>query len=128
MPDKDIQEQQPFSNKAIKNEKPSAPRTLSRLGGHIAGSFNAGHNKVIAYKKVMAGEKHYQYNIAMNMQLLTPLNPAWQQLKLTLRTFFVPNSRVWTNAEKFTAQKAVWKLKNPRTSEHGRQALESSTR
>lgn len=103
--EKDIQKQKPWTVSQIENEKPNAPRTKSVLSGYIGGSMNGGHNKVIAWKKVMAGEKHYQYNLKLNMQLLTPLTPAYQQLKCTIRTYFVPNSRVWENAEKYTAQK-----------------------
>ena len=101
----DIQKQKPWTVSQIESEKPNAPRTKSVLSGYIAGSMNGGHNKVITWKKVMAGEKHYQYNLKLNMQMLTPLTPAYQNLKCTIRTYFVPNSRVWNNAEKYTAQK-----------------------
>ncbi len=101
----DIQAQKPFTTSQIKQTKPNVPSTTSILSGYIANSMNGGHDKVIAFKQVMAGEKHKEYRLNMNIQMLTPLTPAYQQLKMTIRTYFVPNSRVWKNAEKYTAQK-----------------------
>lgn len=101
----DIQGQKPYTVDQISNDKPNAPRTMSVLSGYIGNSMNGGHNKVIAFKQVMAGEKHLAYRLKANFQMLTPLTPTYQNLKMTIRTYFVPNSRVWTNAEKFTAQK-----------------------
>lgn len=101
----DKNQQQPFSNNQIEHTKPNAPMTTSLLAGHIAGSMNGGMNKVIAWKKVMAGEKHKEYRIKASFKMLTPLTPTYQDLTCTVRTFFVPNSRVWENAEKYTAQK-----------------------
>ena len=101
----DIQEQKPFKVNQITNARPNAPRTTSVLSGYIANSMNAGHNKTIAYKQVMAGEKHLAYRMKANFQMLTPLTPNYQNVYMTVRTYFVPNSRVWKNAEKFTAQK-----------------------
>lgn len=103
--EKDIQHQKPFTVNQISNDKPNAPRTTTVLSGYIANSFNGGHNKTIAYKQVMAGEKHMAYRLKANIQMLTPLTPTYQNLKCTIRTYFVPNSRVWKNAEKFVAQK-----------------------
>ena len=101
----DIQKQTPWSVSQIEQTKPATPRTVAQLSGYIANSMNGGHNKVIAWKQVMAGERHREYRLKANFQMLTPLTPAYQNLKMTIRTYFVPNSRVWTNAEKFTAQK-----------------------
>lgn len=101
----DIQGQKPYTVDQVSNDKPNAPRTMSVLSGYIGNSMNGGHNKVIAYKQVMAGEKHLAYRLKANFQMLTPLTPTYQNLKMTIRTYFVPNSRVWTSAEKFTAQK-----------------------
>lgn len=101
----DIQGQKPYTVDQVSNDKPNAPRTMSVLSGYIGNSMNGGHNKTIAYKQVMAGEKHLAYRLKANFQMLTPLTPTYQNLKMTIRTYFVPNSRVWTNAEKFTAQK-----------------------
>ena len=101
-------QQKPNTNSQIDQTKPSIPKSLDNfLVGYIGNSMNGGHDKTIAYKQVMAGERHKQYNIALNIQMLTPLTPAYQNLKYRLRAFFVPNSRVWENAEKFTAQKGT---------------------
>lgn len=98
-------DKKPFSNNNIEHTKPIIPKTRPVvLKGSIGNSMNGGHNRTIAYKKVMAGEKHQQYNIRMQVKLLTPLSPNFQRLKLTVRSYFVPNSRVWLNAEAFTAQ------------------------
>ena len=105
MPNTDKRAQQPYSVSQIENSKPNVPRTASVLSGYLANSMNAGHDKVIAFKQVMAGEKHREYRLKACFQLLTPKTPAYQNLKITIRTYFVPNSRVWKNAEKFTAQK-----------------------
>lgn len=102
---KDIQEQKPYSVNQIESAKPNVPKTTNVLSGYITNSFNGGHNKTIAYKKIMAGERHNAYRLKTCLQLLTPLTPAFQTLRATIYTYFVPNSRVWTNAEKFTAQK-----------------------
>lgn len=100
-----IQEQRPYSVKQVNNPKPNVPRSSSVLSGYIANSMNGGHNKVIAYKQVMAGERHKEYRLKANFRMLTPLTPTYQNLKMTIRAYFVPNSRVWDNAEKFTAQR-----------------------
>lgn len=101
----DKQKQSPAEVDQIEKQKPNIPRTLSLLTGDIANSMNGGHNRTIAYKKVMAGEKHREYRMNLNIQMLTPLTPAYQKLKCCIKTYYVPNSRVWTNAEKYTAQK-----------------------
>ena len=101
----DIRENKPWSKNQISYSKPKIPRTDSILTGYIANSMNGGHNKVIAFKQVMAGERHKEYRLQGNFKLLTPKTPTYQNLNITFRTYFVPNSRVWTNAEKYTAQK-----------------------
>lgn len=101
----DKQKQMPWTVSQIENEKPPVPTTKAMLSGYIANSMNGGHNRTIFWKKVMAGEFHRETRIKMNIKMLTPKTPTYQNLKMTLRTYFVPNSRVWNNAEKFTAQK-----------------------
>ena len=99
-------QQKPTTVSQIDQVKPAIPKSIDNyLVGYIGNSMNAGHDRTIAWKQVMAGERHKQYNVALNMQLLTPLTPAYQTLKCTLRAFFVPNSRVWDNAENFISQK-----------------------
>lgn len=101
----DKQTRMPWTTNQISQEKPTVPRSTNMLVGYVAGSMNGGHNKVVAYKQVMAGERHKQYNLKMHIKMLTPLTPTYQNLKMTIRSYFVPNIRVWENAEKYTAQK-----------------------
>lgn len=101
----DKQQTKPFTTNQIENQKENVPRTVNVLSGWIANSMNGGHNRTIHWKKVMAGERHREYRLKMNIKMLTPKTPTYQQLKATVRTYFVPNSRVWDNAEKYTAQK-----------------------
>ena len=101
----DIRENKPWTKNQISNTKPNAPSSASILTGYIANSMNGGHNKVIAFKQVMAGERHKEYRLQGNFKMLTPKTPTYQNLNITFRTYFVPNSRIWTNAEKYTAQK-----------------------
>lgn len=99
------QNQKPFTKNQIENDKPSVKQTVNILSGWIGNSMNAGHNRVIHFKKIMAGERHREYKIKLNIKLLTPKTPTYQKLKTCIRTYFVPNSRVWDNAEAYTAQK-----------------------
>ena len=101
----DKQKQIPATVSQIRNEKPSAPRTEAVLTGNIANSMNGGHNRTIQIKQVMAGERHKEMRVQLKISTLTPLTPAYQNLKCTIRSYFVPNSRVWINAEKFTSQR-----------------------
>ena len=96
--------QQPFTTNQISNSKPNVPKTSVMITGHVANSVNGGMFKPIAWQKVMAGQKVKQYNLQAKFHLLTPLTPAYQKLKATIYSYFVPNSRIWTNAEKYTAQ------------------------
>ena len=86
MAELDKQAQKPFKINQIESTKPNTPRTDSILSGYIANSMNGGHNKTIAYKKIMAGEKHKEYRVKMNIQMLTPKTPTYQNLKMTIRT------------------------------------------
>lgn len=103
----DINSQKPWTTNQVENTKPNVKRSLSSISGYFAGSMNGGHNKTITYKKIMAGEYHESYRIKTNIQMLTPITPAYQNLKITYRVYFVPNKRVWKNAEKYTAQNEV---------------------
>lgn len=96
--------QKPFTTNQISNSKPNVPKTEVTITGHIANSVNGGMIKPFGYQKVMAGQKVKQYNYQGKFHLLTPATPAYQRLKATVYSYFVPNSRVWDNAEKFTAQ------------------------
>lgn len=102
---KDIQQQQPFSNYNISNSKPNVPRTKKVMTGWIANSMNGGHIRPITWKKIMAGEFHDSYTIRLNIKMLTPLSPVFQVLKGRIIAAFVPNKRVWDDADKYTAQR-----------------------
>ena len=95
----------PASNKNVTQNKPNVPRTEETLYGFIANSFNAGHARTIAWKRCMAGEIHKQYKMKVKIKLLTPLTPAYMPLYITFDSYYVPDSRVYTNAEKFIAQR-----------------------
>ena len=101
----DIRENKPWTKSQIEKQKPNVSISDSILTGYFANSMNGGHNKVIYFKQIMAGEKHKEFRLQGNFKLLTPKTPTYQNLMITFRTYFVPNSRVWTNAEKYTAQK-----------------------
>lgn len=101
----DINTNKPYTTSQVSSSKPNIPRSDNVLVGYIANSFNGGHNRTIAWKQVMAGERHKEYKLNLKIKTLTPLTPPYQQLKMTIRSYFVPNSRVWENAEKYTAQK-----------------------
>lgn len=94
-----------WSTNQIENEKNNVPKTTALLHGHIAGSFNGGMNRTVHYAPIMAGQKIRRYHFNKNIQMLTPLTPAYQKLYITFRTYFVPNVAVWKNYYKFIAQK-----------------------
>lgn len=101
----DIRENQPWSVDQVSSEKPNVPKTDTILSGFIGNSMNGAMNRTVAWKQVMAGERHKEYRFQASIKMLTPKTPSYQNLSMTLRAYFVPNSRVWTNAEKYTAQK-----------------------
>lgn len=102
-----IIEQSPATTNSVAETKPYVQKTYNVLEGYIANSFNGGILKPVAYKRIMAGEKIVDYSISGIMRMLTPKVPTMQKLETTFKAFFVPNSRVWTNAEKYTAQKGA---------------------
>lgn len=102
---KPINEQSPATKNQITNEKPSIIKNANVLQGYFANSINGGHIKPITYKYVMAGEKHMEYRLQASIKMLTPLTPCYQRLKAVFKAYFVPNKRVWNNAEKFLSQK-----------------------
>lgn len=89
----------------IDNTKPNIPKTEATLSGNVNGSFNGGINHIFSWKRVMAGERHKEMRAKINFQMLTPLTPTFQKLRARIETHFVPDSRVWTEAEAFTAQR-----------------------
>lgn len=89
----------------IDNTKPNIPKTEATLSGNVNGSFNGGINHIFSWKRVMAGERHKEMRAKINFQMLTPLTPTFQRLRGRIETHFVPDSRVWTESEAFTAQR-----------------------
>lgn len=110
----DIQKNEPFTNNQIQSEKPSVPKSNAPLKGKFANSMNGGHNRTIFWKRIMAGEKHENFIMQAFIKMLTPKTPVYQNLKCTARVYFVPDSAVWTNAEKFIAQNASNANYNPK--------------
>lgn len=100
-----IIEQTPAGTNSIETKKPPVQKTKNLLEGYIANSWNGGILKPITYKRVLAGERIEHYSIEGIMRTLTPKVPTMQKLETTFKIFFVPNIRVWKNAEKYMAQK-----------------------
>ncbi len=100
-----LNEQTPAGKNSISSNKPAVFQSANYMDGYFAGSCNGGMLRPITYKKVMAGEKIYDYSVKIRISMLTPKTPAYQKLKMTLKCFFVPDSRVWANSEKFYSQK-----------------------
>ena len=100
-----INDQTPAGKNSISSKKPAVFQSANYMDGYFSGSCNGGMIRPLTYKKVMAGEKIYDYSYKIRISMLTPKTPAYQKLKMTLKCFFVPDSRVWTNSEKFYAQK-----------------------
>ena len=100
-----INELKPYNNNQVTNNKPNVPRSFNTLMGHIGGSFNGGIDKTIHFKQCMAGERFKEYRVQWKLKMLTPLTPSYNNLKCCVKTYYVPNKRVWKNAEKYTSQK-----------------------
>lgn len=99
-----INSQSAPSKNSIKNEKPDIIKNANVLDGYFANSVNGGMIKTLCYAPIMAGTKGIAYKVRLNLGALTPKTPNYQQIKCVLKCFFVPNSRVWKNWEKFDAQ------------------------
>lgn len=101
----DIRENKPWTTDQVKNEKPNVAKSEAMLSGFVANSMNAAHNKVVGYKRVMAGEFHKEMRLNASFKMITPKTPNYQNVYITARCYYVPDIRVWKNAEKYTAQK-----------------------
>lgn len=101
----DIKDQKAASTNQIKYQKSNVEKSESLMSGFCSGSFNAGHDRPIAYSYYMAGEKIRNMTWESKIKLLTPKTPSYQRLFLTAKTFFVPYTRVFKNYEEFAAQK-----------------------
>lgn len=100
-----INSQKPATKNQISNEKPSIIKNSNVLQGYFANSINGGWLKPIAYAPIMAGTRMMEYRLRANIKMLTPKTVSFQALKATFKLFFVPNSRVWKDSEKFESQK-----------------------
>lgn len=101
----DTNMQTPGTVNQITNEKPNIERTFNKMSGTLGGSLNGGHNKTIAWFRVMAGTRIENYQIPIQLKMLTPLCPPYGSgLTATARFYFVPDSRVWKNSEDYYAQ------------------------
>lgn len=96
--------QTPATVNQITNTKPNIERTFATFDGNISGSMNAGHNKTIAWFRVMQGQRIQEYKQALKIKLLTPLTASFQDLKMTVKSYFVPDKRVYAKSEEFVAQ------------------------
>ncbi len=96
--------QEPFTTNQIESEKPAVKRSFNLLTGNIAGSFNAGHNKTIAWREVMAGERIAAEGARLYFITATPKTPALQKLTACVRVYHVPHERVFKNYAKFAGQ------------------------
>jgi hypothetical protein len=101
----DTNQQTPATVNQITNEKPNIKRAFTKMSGTIGSSLNGGHNKTIAWFRVMAGMKIENYQIPIQLKMLTPLCPPYGAgLTATAKFYFVPDSRVWKNSEEYYAQ------------------------
>lgn len=100
-----LNEQTPATKNQIQNNKPAIRKSNNIIQGFFANSINGGMIKPILYAPLMTGQNVINHTIRANIKMLTPKTPAYQKLKGTLRTYFVPNSRVWNNWDAFLAQK-----------------------
>lgn len=92
---KSLNTQTPATENQIESYKPPIKKRVNQLDGYIATSLNGGMIKPIAYKRVLAGSYDYEYKQRLNIKMLTPLCPAYQALKCTLKAYWVPDSAVW---------------------------------
>lgn len=95
----------PATENQIELTRPTVGRSFNLLTGHIEGSMNAGHKRIIAYQEVMAGAKIAVSGANLLIQMLTPKTPAFQRLKAVVEVVNCPFKRVWDKYEEFAAQK-----------------------
>lgn len=95
----------PATENQIEMERPRVGRSFNLLVGNIQGSMNAGHERLVGFQEVMAGQRIAVTGGRLLIQMLTPLTPAFQKLKACLKVIKVPFQRVWKNYQNFAAQK-----------------------
>lgn len=96
--------QRPYTTNQIKQEHNAIPKWTGTITGHFANSMNGGQNKTIFWKRIMPGEAIREFRFSLNMQMLTPLSPAFQRLKCKIKAYWVPDSRVFEESDEFYAQ------------------------
>lgn len=97
----------PSESTVKKTDAPIKKSYNNVLTGIIGNTWNAGICNPIAYKKVYAGTKIKKYTISGQIRMNTPVAPLATKLTTTFKAFMVPNSAVWDEAEKFSAQKGT---------------------
>lgn len=97
-------QQTPATVNQISNAKPRIERSFRTAKGDIGGSLNGGHNRTIAWFRVMAGTKIESYKLPIKLKMLTPLSPAYQKLTAVANFYFVPDKRVFEESEEYYAQ------------------------
>ena len=100
-----IKEQTPATTNQIQHERPNIKKSYNILQGYFANSQNGGIIKPFAYAPIMAGTETIERRLQGRIKMLTPKTPVFQKLVATIDTYFVPNSAIWKNQEKFIAQK-----------------------
>lgn len=94
------------SKNTVKKIDGAIPKSYNNvLKGIVGHTWNGGIIQPVAFKKVYGGTKIKNYKMKGQIRMLTPLVPLATKLTTTFKAFFVPNTRVWKNANKFTAQK-----------------------
>ena len=72
----------------------------------------------IMWKEVIAGEYIKEWKIDNLTRIITPLVPTMDKVFIRISAFFVPNTRVWKDAEKVHALKYDMDFKNGNTIQH----------
>ena len=89
----------------IESQKPNVPKTTTPITGEIGCSMNGGHNKVIHWQYVMAGQYIEKGYLNLNIQMLTPKTPAYQRLKAKAMLIYVPHERVMKKYLEYIGQR-----------------------
>lgn len=96
----------PPSETNVKKEDGAISKSYNvEMKGISASTWNGGIMQPVMAKKIYAGTKIKRLTFSGQIRMLTPLAPLTTKLTTTFKAFFVPNSRVWDNAEQFIAHK-----------------------
>jgi len=95
-----------YSKELITHDIPKPKRTYAERYGKVASGSFGGHLELLHFKEYLAGtrEKSVELDLTMRMEAIT--NPVFDKQNITFYAVFVPNTRVWTEAKRFSAQKA----------------------